>query len=351
MYENIVDYTTLIGSKFDQFLLKDIIGEGAMGVVYKARDTQLNRDVALKILKKEALHNDSDLLKRFKREAQNIAKLQYEHIIDVYSVGMANDFNYIVMEYVDGYKLSDLLKSKESLEYQFCINIMYLICRAIEYSHSKGILHRDIKPENIMISTLGDIKIVDFGLSKVNNIDMSKISHHGDLIGTPIYMSLEVMENSDNFTEKSDIYSLGVLFYQILTGEYPFNGKSTHDLYKHLILGKYKDAKDINNNIPMEINNLINNMLKKDPNLRYDLKTIINILSKYINFDLNGNVLNSHVLKKAKIDVSNYPTKIVNKQNVSQYLYKNYIKQEMFLWLLLILSSGIFTLFFILFFS
>lgn len=342
---NKFDYKQLNKKNFNEFYLRSIIGQGAMGVVYRAKDTKLNRDVALKVLKKEVLGDDDNIIKRFRREAQNVAKLKHANIIDIYSIGSYDGFNYIAMEYVDGKKLSDILHNK--LEFNYIINIMYLVCRAIRYSHQHGILHRDIKPANIMISTTGEIKIVDFGLSKSNSMNASKISQHGDLIGTPVYMSMEALENNEAATEKSDVYALGVVFYELLTQQLPFIGKTSNELYKNILLGNYTEVIKFDPTIPIEINNLINNMLKKEHYLRISLDSVINVLKKYIDFDKEDQSLSDSFFSKNNIhgnDIGDIPT-YINRQishgSISEKLYSDYISREKFLMKLVGILLGV----------
>lgn len=329
------DYKQLNRKNFNEFHLRSIIGQGAMGVVYRAKDTKLNRDVALKVLKKEVLGADDNIIKRFRREAQNIAKLKHANIIDIYSIGSYDGFNYIAMEYVDGKKLSDILQNK--LEFNYVINIMYLICKAIRYSHQHGILHRDIKPANVMISTTGEIKIVDFGLSKSNAINISKISQYGDLIGTPVYMSMEALENNEEVTEKSDIYALGVVFYELLTQQLPFIGKTSNELYKNILIGNYIEVNKIDPTIPIEINNLVNNMLKKEHYLRISLDNVISTLKRYIDFDKGDLSLSDSFFTKNNIsgndigDIPTYINKQISRGSISEKLYSDYINREKFL--------------------
>jgi serine/threonine protein kinase len=188
-----------------------------------------------------------------------------------------------------------------------------------------------------MISITGEIKIVDFGLSKSNALELSKISQHGDIIGTPVYMSMESLENSESATEKSDVYALGVVFYELLTQQLPFIGKTSNELYKNILLGHYVEANKIDPTIPIEINNLINNMLKKEHYLRVSLDTIISTLKKYIDFDKEDLSLSDSFFGKNNItgnDIGSIPTHI-NRQtsggSVSEKLYSDYISRERFL--------------------
>lgn len=312
MSSNGIDYTKFINTTFDNFYIEKIIGEGGMGVVYKAFDRTLDRHVALKVLKKECINKENNLIDRFKLEAINIAKLQHPNIINVFSVGYCNQLYYIVMEYVKGEKLSDLLFNK-SLDLEKTLNIIYNVAKGLEYSHIHHVIHRDIKPSNIMINNNDEVKIVDFGLSKTmaSSSDLS-ISRYGDIIGTPVYLAPELWESSSNVSNKSDIYSLGVVLYECVTGSTPYKGGSNNELYKSLLLNKFVEAKVLNQSIPDELNTLLNSMLNANPKLRPNISDIIleinNIKEKY---DLK----NVKIEKIDKNDTSHINTIILGKQN------------------------------------
>lgn len=301
-----IDYNKFLNTTFDNFYIEKIIGEGGMGVVYKAFDRTLNRYVALKVLKKEHINKDNKLLERFKLEAMNIASLQHPNIINVFSIGSCNGLNYIAMEYVKGEKLSDLLYNKQ-LDLNKTINILYKVAKALEYSHSNGIIHRDIKPANIMISEKNnEVKVVDFGLSKPILSGDTIISKYGDIIGTPMYLAPELWESSTNVSVKCDIYSLGVVLYECVTGVYPYKGDTNNKLYKSILLNNYIEAIDINPEIPLEINVLINKMLKREHTFRISLDEVLldleNILSKY-NCNLTSNIVKQNVDDKSTVIV------------------------------------------------
>lgn len=325
-----IDYKKFINTTFDNFYIEKIIGEGGMGVVYKAFDRELNRYVALKVLKKEHINKENKLLERFKLEAKNIASLQHPNIINVFSVGICNGINYIAMEYVKGEKLSDLLYNK-TINLNKTINILFKVAKALEYSHSKGIIHRDIKPANIMISEQdNEVKVVDFGLSKTIISGDINISRFGDIIGTPMYLAPELWESSSNVSVKCDIYSLGIVLYECVTGSYPYKGETNNTLYKSILLNNYIEAIKINTDIPVELNSLINKMLKRESMFRIDIREVIfdleNILKKY---DFN---VTSNIIKNEK--GINESTIILNEVNdeklslIAQELITSYKKKE-----------------------
>lgn len=324
-----IDYNKFLNTTFDNFYIEKIIGEGGMGVVYKAFDRTLNRYVALKVLKKEHISKENKLLERFKLEAMNVASLQHPNIINVFSVGYCNSLNYIAMEYVKGEKLSDLLYSK-NLNINKSLNIIYKVAKALEYSHSVGIIHRDIKPANIMISEVNnEVKVVDFGLSKTILSGDTNISRYGDIIGTPIYLAPELWESSTNVSFKCDIYSLGVVLYECVTGSFPYKGDNNNTLYKSILLNNYIEAISINPDIPIELNNLINKMLKRESSFRINIEEVIFDLENILN---NNNYnLSSSIIKHDNLNVDK-STIIVDTQNpispISQELEKVFKRRE-----------------------
>ena len=211
-----------VARQLPQLDIGELIGQGGMGFVYKARQRQLDRDVALKILHSD-LQQDPAFAKRFEREAQALAKLNHPSIVAVYASGHteAGDY-YFVMEYVDGVNLRDVLHGGH-LEPEKALAVVPQICEALQYAHEQGIVHRDIKPENILIDNHGRVKIADFGLAKL--LDPSpqeeNISRVGQRMGTAHYMAPEQVQDSTDVDHRADIYSLGVVFYEMLTGELP----------------------------------------------------------------------------------------------------------------------------------
>ncbi len=199
----------------------ELIGAGGMGAVYKARQSGLDRLVALKILPEEFGH-DVKFALRFTREARTLAKLSHPNIVSVFEFGHVEDTYYFLMEFVDGSTLRDVVKAGQ-LAPEHALAIVPHLCDALQYAHDKGIVHRDIKPENILIAVDGSVKIADFGLSRIlgNENGQEMLTGTHQVMGTPRYMAPEQMEGSHGVDHRADIYSLGVVFYEMLTGELP----------------------------------------------------------------------------------------------------------------------------------
>jgi len=206
---------------FPQLELLDLVGHGGMGAVYKARQKGLDRVVALKILPPE-VGRDPKFADRFTREAKALARLNHPHIVTVHDVGRAGDYYFFVMEYVEGLNLREAIRAGR-LSPQEAMAIVPQICDALQYAHDEGIVHRDIKPENILIDKKGRVKIADFGLAKLlrRGVDDLSLTQDRQVMGTPRYMAPEQMQGSAEVDHRADIYSLGVVFYEMLTGELP----------------------------------------------------------------------------------------------------------------------------------
>ena len=256
----------MIGRVIEHYKIVSILGEGGMGVVYKAFDLKLERYVALKILSREATNNPQ-FIARFKREAKNQAKLTHPNIVPVYGFTDENNMLGIVMEYVEGETLEHLIQRKGKLEIKDALQILKQILTGSGYAHSKGFVHRDIKPSNIIINQEGDVKIMDFGISK--SIHESKgITKTGTKIGTILYMSPEQIKALEP-TNQSDIYSIGITFYEMLTGATPFDSGTEFDIMEaHLKKNPPKLSGQIAN-IPTEVDLIINKALNKSIIKRY----------------------------------------------------------------------------------
>lgn len=206
---------------FPQLEILDFVGQGGMGAVYRARQPTLDRPVALKILAPRAAHAP-EFAERFTREARALARLSHPHIVTVHDFGQAGAYYYLMMEFVDGMNLRQLLDTA-TLGAREALAIVPAICSALQYAHDRGIVHRDIKPENILLDRAGGMKIADFGLAKLIGPDAPPvaITGAGEVMGTPHYMAPEQIERPLAVDHRADIYSLGVVFYQMLTGELP----------------------------------------------------------------------------------------------------------------------------------
>src|SRR5262245_23881489 len=206
---------------FPQIEILELIGQGGMGAVYKARQPGLNRLVALKILP-AAVSGDTGFADRFTREAQLLARLQHPRIVAIHDVGVAGSLHYLLMEYVDGPNLRQVQRT-ERLAPEQALRIVPEICEALQYAHDRGVVHRDIKPENVLLDRDGHVKITDFGIAKMIGPDAETVAltRGVDVIGTPHYMAPEQIERPLDVDHRADIYSLGVVFYELLTGELP----------------------------------------------------------------------------------------------------------------------------------
>jgi predicted Ser/Thr protein kinase len=204
---------------FPNLEIVEMLGQGGMGVVYKAVQKNLGRTVALKVLSPH-LSADPEFVERFTREARALASLSHPNIVGIYDSGIHDHVPYLVMEYVDGTPLRKLLASKK-LSPQQVLEVIPQICDALHYAHANGVVHRDIKPENILVDRQGRVRIADFGLAKLASIEETRITKTGIVMGSPHYMAPEQFVHSGRVDHRADIYSLGVVFYEMLTGEVP----------------------------------------------------------------------------------------------------------------------------------
>jgi tRNA A-37 threonylcarbamoyl transferase component Bud32/predicted Zn-dependent protease len=234
-----------IADQFPQFEITECLGRGGMGVVYKARQKSLNRWVAIKILPPERV-GEEKFAERFAREAQTLARLNHPNIVTVFDYGETDGLFYIVMEFVDGVNLRDLLRDGK-LEPQQALAIVPPICEALQYAHDKGIVHRDIKPENLLLDRDGRIKIADFGIAAL-------VGAEGESSGTPPYMAPEQRGASREVDHRADIYALGVVLYEMLTGERPA---------KDVVAPSQKVHTDV------RLDEMVMRAMEKEPDLRY----------------------------------------------------------------------------------
>jgi DNA-directed RNA polymerase specialized sigma24 family protein/tRNA A-37 threonylcarbamoyl transferase component Bud32 len=248
-----------IADKFPAFEILECLGRGGMGVVYKARQKSLNRLVAIKILAPEREH-DARFAERFAREAEMLAQLNHPHIVTIHDFGETGGLFYLVMEFVDGVNLRDLLREGK-LDPEQALAIVPPICDALQYAHDKGIVHRDIKPENLLLDLDGRIKIADFGIAAL-------IGDGAETIGTPPYMAPEQCGASSEVDSRADIYALGVVLYKMLTGERPA---------KDLVPPSRKVSIDV------RLDEMVLRALEKSPELRYqtagEFRTVVETMA------------------------------------------------------------------------
>ena len=193
-----------------------------MAIVYKAKDLLLNRVVTIKVLREQFV-TDEDFIRRFRREAQSAASLSHPNIVSVYDVGKDGDTEYIVMEYVEGRNLKEIIREYAPLSTDQSINLGRQITEAIQNAHEHHIIHRDIKPHNILVTTDGHAKVTDFGIARA--VSSETVTHTGDIVGSVHYLSPEQAKGLQS-NEQSDIYSLGIVIYELITGKIPYDGET-----------------------------------------------------------------------------------------------------------------------------
>jgi predicted Ser/Thr protein kinase len=257
-----------LAGQFPHLEVLEFVGRGGMGMVYKARQLALDRVVALKILPPES-GRDSAFAERFTREARSLARLNHPGIVAVYDFGQGGEMFYLVMEFVDGVNLRHLLRQRE-LTPDRALQIVPQICEALQYAHEEGIIHRDVKPENILMDRRGRVKIADFGLAKLVGAapNASLLTRSSQVMGTLYYMAPEQLESPLTVDHRADIYSLGVVFYEMLTGGLP--------------LGRFAPP---SHKVPVDarLDNVVLRALEKEPERRYqqvrEVKTEVEMIT------------------------------------------------------------------------
>ncbi|MCQ4085998.1 Stk1 family PASTA domain-containing Ser/Thr kinase [Saccharibacillus sp. JS10] len=256
----------MIGQVFSgRYEIVERVGGGGMALVYKALDLLLNRYVAVKVLRQQFMH-DEEFIRRFRREAQSAASLSHPNIVSIYDVGQDGEVQYIVMEYIEGRDLDELIKERAPLPVEEAVRIASQICDALDHAHNNQIIHRDIKPHNILIGRNGRIKVTDFGIARA--VTSTTITQTGSVVGSVHYFS---PEHAKGVTagEKSDLYSLGIVLYQMLTGALPYEGESPISVALKHLQDEYEEPRKLNPTIPQSVENIIVRAMRKNPAERY----------------------------------------------------------------------------------
>lgn len=320
----------------DRYEIIEEVGVGGMAKVYKALDTVLNRYVAVKVLKNEYME-DQDFLRKFAMEAQSAASLTHANIVSVFDVGSSyvdgRKYNYIVMEYVDGKTLKDIIDEKQILPIEDIVNYGVQIASALECAHKNGIIHRDIKPHNMLIDKSNNLKATDFGIARISS--SATLTYTSTVLGTVHYISPEQAKGKF-IDEKSDIYSLGVVLYQMATREVPFDAPNAVGIALKHIQDPLVPPINLRHDLPQGLNDIIVKAMAKDPNDRFKSATELKeMLRNYQNYssDLYQKTTKNPIIKEndeqpeVKEAVYKTPKQSSTKDN------KN--KSKKFMWILL----------------
>lgn len=249
----------------DRYRIQDKIASGGMGSVYRALDEKLGREVAIKILAPN-LAEDSSFVERFRREARAAAGLRHPNIANVFDAGEGDGCHFIVMELAEGRDLARVLREEGPLDHERAIQVLDQICLALGHAHSAGIIHRDVKPANVIVSDAGSVKVTDFGIARA--ADDSKLTATGSVLGTAHYISPEQAEGKP-LSSTSDIYSLGIVMFETLTGALPFTGDSLMAVAMRHINDPMPLPSSIDSKVPPALDRIVERATRKDPSTRY----------------------------------------------------------------------------------
>ncbi len=252
-----------------KYKIINLLGKGAMGIVYKALDPDIDREVAIKTIRFDLISDDeekNELMTRFIREARAAGKLVHPNIITIHDVGKEADMTYIVMQYIEGLSLQNWITSRKKFSASDVVKIMIQLCDALDFAHKTGIVHRDIKPANILLDHKGKPHICDFGVA---HVEMSTITQTGATIGTPSYMSPEQVMGK-KIDKRSDIFSLGAILYELLTGRRPFDGESITTVIYKIVNEEAPSPTKVRKGIAEEFGPIVSKALAKDPERRYN---------------------------------------------------------------------------------
>ncbi|NJK78778.1 MAG: protein kinase [Chloroflexaceae bacterium] len=259
--------TQLVGQQFGRYFVEQEIGRGGMARVYRATDTRLQRTVALKVMAAQ-LSSDPEFARRFEREAILIANLRHPAIVTVYDIDEQDGVRYIAMEFIQGQPLHMILRSHGALSLGYAVSLLDPLGQALDYAHQQGAVHRDVKPHNVMLDVNGRVLLTDFGIAQAPDADKEKLTRTGIFMGTPEYISPEQAEGR-RVDGKSDLYSFGIVGYEILTGRVPFAGNTPQLIIAHSQSTPPPPSKSLAN-LPSEVDQVFQRMLVKRPADRYE---------------------------------------------------------------------------------
>ncbi|MGD9788537.1 MAG: serine/threonine protein kinase [Sulfuricellaceae bacterium] len=258
-----MEQPTMLG----KYAVEGELGRGAMGIVYRGHDPDLDREVAIKTFRKDALDKSesAELLERFKREAQAGGRLQHPNIVSIYDYGESDDVAYIAMEIIQGQELKELFDQNRRFAPKDAVRLMSQLLDALEYAHRHGVVHRDIKPANLILMPDGTLKITDFGIAR---LESSTLTQAGTVLGTPTYMSPEQFMGQ-TVDGRSDLFSAGVILYQFLTGEKPFAGSSITTIMHKVLKEEPLKPSELNVQVPPAFDGVVKKALAKRPDDRF----------------------------------------------------------------------------------
>src|SRR4051812_18072942 len=264
------EHVIQVGQVLDKYELLERVGQGGMAIVYRGIDRQLKRVVAIKVLHKH-LADYQEARDRFEREAQAVAKLRHENILEIFDYSGADDAeaaggSYIVTEFIDGQTLKQRITDRPIGYPEIGAMIVLQVCRALAHAHAAGILHRDVKPENIMIRNDGVVKLMDFGISHM--IDLERLTVTGQLLGSPAYMAPEHVEGRP-LDFRTDVFAIGIVLYQLTVGKLPFEGKNPHEVLKRIAECRFVDPRQANPRIGNRLGRIILKAMAAEPADRY----------------------------------------------------------------------------------
>src|SRR5215470_3856529 len=258
----VIEVGSVVGNRFE---ILQLLGEGGMGAVYKAHDRELEKDVALKLIRTELARNPG-ILQRFKQEIILARQITHRNVIRIFDIGQADAHKYITMEYLEGRDLRAVLREKSKLPPEEAAKIVLQICRALEAAHGEGVIHRDLKPQNIMLDGNGRAYVMDFGIAR--SAYLPGMTQTGALVGTPEYMSPE-QAKGEKLDERSDLFSLGVIFYELLTATSPYPADAPLATLWKRLQEKPKPPVEVDPEVPKALSDIVMKALEIEPENRW----------------------------------------------------------------------------------